>query len=110
MANNENSSLNTKQSVGESFLHSAPHQLREMLFPSTGDLNQQKHPDDLISHSEMCQELGISPQTGFDWRNPKSKRYKADLASLAIYLSERTVRFKRVDIQWFALQRKLEGK
>lgn len=61
-----------------------------------------KDSDDLLTHKEMCHELGISTQTGYDWRNPKSPRYKEDLAKIAIYLSSRTVRFRRIDIQQFA--------
>jgi hypothetical protein len=67
-----------------------------------------KDPDDNLSHSGMCQVLGISVQTGYDWRCVKSARYKADLAKLAMYLSNRTVRFRRGDIQDFAAKRKLE--
>ena len=61
-----------------------------------------KDPDDLLTHKEMCHELGISTQTGYDWRNPKSPRYKENLANIAIYLSSRTVRFRRNDVQQFA--------
>ncbi|MFL0798747.1 MAG: helix-turn-helix domain-containing protein [Cellvibrionaceae bacterium] len=77
---------------------------------SSDYLNPLKDPNDLLSHNEMCQELGISVQTGYDWRNPKSKRFKKKLAELAIYLSERTVRFRRADIQAFALSSKEEAK
>jgi predicted DNA-binding transcriptional regulator AlpA len=69
-----------------------------------------KDPDDYLTHAEMCHALGISPQTGYDWRCGKSARYKADLAKLATYLSSRTVRFRRGDIQDFAAQRRLEVK
>lgn len=65
------------------------------------------NPDDLLTHKEMCKALGISPQTGYDWRRKKSPRYKPELAKLAIYLSGRTVRFKREDVHAFAAQRKL---
>ena len=72
--------------------------------------NLSKGSGPLITHDEMCEELGISPQTGYDWRRVKSPRYKVDLARLAMYLSDSTVRFRRGDVQEFAIQRKLEVK
>ena len=53
---------------------------------------------DLVAHDGMCKMMGIQPSTGYDWLNPKSKRYKERLARLAIDLSEGTVRFRRGDI------------
>ena len=81
----------------ETDLHSSIQSLTTSVYQSSI-----KNSDDLLTHKEMCDELGISTQTGYDWRNPKSPRYKEDLAKIAIYLSSRTVRFRRIDIQQFA--------
>jgi len=78
--------------------------------PARDDNDSTSYLDEMLTHSEMCQELGISRQTGYDWRSPKSKRYKPDLAAIAIYLSEKTIRFRRRDMLNFASQRMLGGK
>jgi hypothetical protein len=110
MANNQSSLFTPMGDDNNPYLFRAAAPPSKEPLPSVGYLDQLKDPSALISHAEMCRELGISSQTGYDWRNPKSKRFKAGLAALAIYLSERTVRFRRGDVQKFALQKQKEHK
>lgn len=110
MAINLSTLSNPTQGSGPADLVRSPSKISKVLSRSVGFSNRLDNRNDLISHAEMCQMLGISTQTGYDWRNPKSKRFKEDLATLAIYLSERTVRFRRGDVKDFALRKQQESK
>lgn len=59
-----------------------------------------------IGFKDVCRLLGIAQSTGFDWRNPKSPRYKRDFP-IAVYLSKRCVRFRQVDIIRWAESHKM---